>query len=52
MKDMVTFGLVDRSRVLIDAASDVPWQAVIEVIDIGLDAGFKGVQFWTAAAKK
>jgi biopolymer transport protein ExbD len=52
MGDMVKFGLVDRSRVLIDAASDVPWQAVIEVIDIGLNADFKGVQFMTAAAKK
>jgi biopolymer transport protein ExbD len=52
MGDMVKFGLVDRSRVLIDAASDVPWQAVIEVIDIGLEAGFNGVQFWTGAAKK
>lgn len=52
MKDMVTFGLVDRSRVLIDAASDVPWQSVLEVIDIGLDAGFNGVQFMTAAPRK
>jgi hypothetical protein len=52
MGDMVKFGLVDRSRVLIDAANDVPWQAVIEVIDIGLNAGFKGVQYWTVAAKK
>jgi biopolymer transport protein ExbD len=52
MGDMVKFGLVDRSRVLIDAASDVPWQAVIEVIDIGLNAGFNGVQFMVAAAKK
>lgn len=52
MGDMVKYGLVDRSRVLIDAASDVPWQAVIEVIDIGLNAGFNGVQFMVAAAKK
>jgi biopolymer transport protein ExbD len=52
MKDMVQFGLENRSVVLINAASGVPWQAVIEVIDIGLEAGFKGVQFMTAAAKK
>lgn len=52
MGDMVKFGLVDRSRVLVDAASDVPWQAVVEVIDIGLKAGLNGVQFWTGAAKK
>jgi hypothetical protein len=52
MGDMVKFGLVDRSRVLIDAAGDVPWQAVLEVIDIGLEAGFNGVQFWTGAARK
>lgn len=52
MGDMVKFGLVDRSRVLIDAAGDVPWQSVVEVIDIGLRAGLNGVQFWTGAAKK
>jgi hypothetical protein len=52
MKDMVQIGLENRSVVLINAASGVPWQAVIEVIDIGLEAGFKGVQFMTAAAKK
>lgn len=52
MGDMTKFGLVDRSRVLIDAANDVPWQAVIEVVDIGLAAGFQGVQHWTGVAKK
>jgi biopolymer transport protein ExbD len=51
MKDMVKFGLEDRSVVLIDAASGVPWQAVVDVVDIGLKAGFKGVQFMTAARK-
>jgi biopolymer transport protein ExbD len=52
MGDMVKFGLEDRSVVLIDAASGVSWQTVIEVIDIGLNAGFKRVQFMTAATKK
>jgi biopolymer transport protein ExbD len=52
MKDMVKYGLEGRSRVLIDAAGDVPWQSVIEVIDMGLNAGINGVQYWTAAPKK
>jgi hypothetical protein len=52
MKDMVKYGLVERSRVLIDAAGGVPWQSVVEVIDMGLKAGLNGVQYWMAAPKK